>query len=199
MINISLSSLYFGYTIIYLNVIDFATVMDIFGITMERSQAQGFLTFCVPLGGLFGSLLSSYFLKNVSRRNSILYINYAAFLIGCLIFFADLKLYMILRVCQGMCAGLFSAIVPLLIKETTPFELSGVFGAFQQLFITIGIFTACFLSFILSQIYNDPTGSNYWKLIFGFPLLVLTFQTLVLHFVFPYETPKYLVDNNRES
>lgn len=150
MINISLSSLYFGYTIIYLNVIDFATVMDIFGITMEKSQAQGFLTFCVPLGGLFGSLLSSYFLKNVSRRNSILYINYAAFLIGCLIFLADLKLYMILRVCQGMCAGLFSAIVPLLIKETTPFELSGVFGAFQQLFITIGIFTACFLSFILS-------------------------------------------------
>jgi MFS family permease len=62
---------------------------------------------------------------------------------------ADLRLYMMLRVCQGICAGLFSAIVPLLIKETTPFELSGFFGTFQQLFITIGVFTSCFLSFLL--------------------------------------------------
>lgn len=67
-VNISLSSFYFGYIIIYLNVIDFDTVIKIFSIDMEKAQAEGFLTFCVPLGGLFGSLLSSYFIKNISRR-----------------------------------------------------------------------------------------------------------------------------------
>jgi hypothetical protein len=67
-INMSLSSFYFGYTIIYLNVIQFDTVMKIFNINMQKSQAEGFLTFCVPLGGLFGSFLSSYFISNISRK-----------------------------------------------------------------------------------------------------------------------------------
>jgi hypothetical protein len=51
-----------------MNVIEFDTIMNIFSIDMEKSKAEGFLTFCVPLGGLFGSLLSSYFIKNISRR-----------------------------------------------------------------------------------------------------------------------------------
>jgi hypothetical protein len=65
---ISLSSFYFGYTIIYLSVIDFYTVIDIFSIDMERKNAEGLLTFCVPLGGLIGAWASSYFINNISRR-----------------------------------------------------------------------------------------------------------------------------------
>ena len=33
-INFSLSSLYFGYTIIYMNVVEFDTIMDVFDVTM---------------------------------------------------------------------------------------------------------------------------------------------------------------------
>jgi hypothetical protein len=67
-VNISLSAFYFGYTILYLSVIDFGTVIKIYGIEMEPSTAEGILTFCVPLGGLFGALSSSYFIRNLSRR-----------------------------------------------------------------------------------------------------------------------------------
>ena len=82
-------------------------------------------------------------------------INAAAFLLGTLPFFASFKFYMLIRFGQGMCAGIISAVVPLIIKEIAPFELSGFFGVFQQLFITIGIFIACFFSFILGVITND--------------------------------------------
>ena len=87
-----------------------------------------------------------------------MYVNFAAITLGLLLYFASFKFYMIIRIGQGMCAGIFSAIVPLMIKETAPFELSGVFGVFHQLFITIGIFTACILTFILSVITSDDKG-----------------------------------------
>ena len=66
--NICLSSFYFGYTIIYLSVIDFKVIMKIYGIEMGKGDAEGLLTFCVPLGGCLGALASSYFIKKVSRR-----------------------------------------------------------------------------------------------------------------------------------
>jgi MFS family permease len=118
---------------------------------------------------------------------------------GVLVFTANLEMYMLLRIVQGMCAGIYSALVPLIIKELAPFELSGVFGVFPQLFITVGIFVSCFLSFVLSQIYDDPTGSSYWRFIFAFSLVTLVIQTFALKFIFPFETPKYLIENNDES
>lgn len=105
---------------------------------------------------------------------------------GVLIFFADFKFYVLLRLIQGMCAGIFSAIVPLMIKELAPFELSGVFGVFHQLFITIGIFTCCILTFILGVVTDDLSGESYWHLVFGFPLISLTVQTITLNTVFKF-------------
>jgi len=39
-----------------------------------------------------------------------------AFTLGCMIYFVDFKLYMLLRVAQGVCAGIYSALVPLIVK-----------------------------------------------------------------------------------
>lgn len=54
--------------IIYLSVIDFAAIMQVFNINMDPALAEGLLTFCVPLGGLFGSYFSSFFITRLSRR-----------------------------------------------------------------------------------------------------------------------------------
>jgi MFS family permease len=122
-----------------------------------------------------------------------------AFAAGFFIFLVDFKLYMLVRAIQGFCAGSFSALVPLIIKETAPFELSGLFGVFHQLFITIGIFTCCILTYILSLVHKDDTGKTFWHLIFGFPLIIITLQTICLNTLFRYETPKYLIDHNQED
>lgn len=67
-INTSLSSFYFGYSLIYLSVIDFGVVMKQYKIDMNRPDAEGILTFCVPLGGILGAFCSSYFIHKATRR-----------------------------------------------------------------------------------------------------------------------------------
>ena len=115
-----------------------------------------------------------------------------------MIFLVDYQFYMVLRVVQGVCAGVFSALVPLFIKELAPLELAAVFGVFNQLFITLGIFSCCFLTFLLGLWNGDETGRSFWEIVFAAPLLIVGLQTVCLNTVFKMETPQYLVNCNRD-
>jgi hypothetical protein len=66
--NISLSSFYFGYTMIYLTLIDLYTLIDHYSITIDHSVAQGILNACIPAGALIGALISRFVLQSFSRR-----------------------------------------------------------------------------------------------------------------------------------
>lgn len=70
---------------------------------------------------------------------------------------------------------------------------------FHQLFITVGIFLCCLLTYILSLITNDYSGEAYWKFIFAFPLITIVFQTVCLNSIFRFETPKYLIAKSEEE
>lgn len=74
----------------------------------------------VSVGAGFGALGSSIILKNFSRRNSVLLVNAIALICGVLVMIPNLYLFFVLRFFQGACIGLYSAIVPLLIKEYSP-------------------------------------------------------------------------------
>jgi MFS family permease len=116
-----------------------------------------------------------------------------------LIFLVDYKLFMLLRLVQGICAGVFSALVPLIIKELAPLELAGVFGVFNQLFITLGIFSCCFLTFLLGLWQQDESGRRFWEIVFAGSLVTVGLQTLMLHTVFKMETPQYLVNCKQDE
>jgi hypothetical protein len=45
---------------------------------------------------------------------------------------------------------------------------------------------------------NDPTGERTWWIIFGLPQVFIVIQTLLLMFVYPYETPRYLFEKDEE-
>lgn len=100
---------------------------------------------------------------------------------------------MFFRLCQGIVAGAFSAISPLYINELSPTEISGPLGSYTQLLICGGCFFSCIFTYILVKITGDPTGSDFWFIVYGFTEIILIIQSLVLMFVFPYETPKYLL------
>jgi hypothetical protein len=51
----------------------------------------------------------------------------------------------------------------------------------------------------LIKISGDHTGKSFWHIVFAFPEIVIITQTLILAFVFPYETPKYLLSVSREA
>lgn len=72
-------------------------------------------------------------------------------------------------------------------------------GSYTQLMVAFGMFFGCFFSYILSQITGDTTGQDYWYYVYGFPQLTIILQTIVLLFVYPFETPKYLLLKGQEE
>ena len=62
-----------------------------------------------------------------------------------------------MRIIQGVCIGLYSSIVPMYIKEMSPINLAGTFGAFVQVFMAIGTFFAFFFTYLMSLILDDDS------------------------------------------
>ncbi len=56
-----------------------------------------------------------------------------------------------------------------------------------------GVVFACAFQYTLAQIYEDFQSKTIWKYVLGFPLITVSIQTFVLIYIFPYETPKYLI------
>jgi hypothetical protein len=38
-----------------------------------------------------------------------------------------------------------------------------------------------------------------WWMVFGFPLVTLVMQSMLMAWIFRYETPKYLIENGRDQ
>jgi hypothetical protein len=77
-INIALSSFYFGYCVVYFGQLDTQTMLHIIKYDeLNTSVAKGLLNGCIPVGALIGALSSSFLLKNLSRRYSNTHIEIA--------------------------------------------------------------------------------------------------------------------------
>jgi MFS family permease len=107
-------------------------------------------------------------------------------------------------VIQGICVGLYSVIVPLYINEICPLELAGRFGALNQFFIVFGIFIASAIAATTEHSkINTPCPlpkdvPNTWIVVFSIPIVLAVAQILLLKFVYPKETPRYLLSIGKE-
>lgn len=64
--------------------------------------------------------------------------------------------------------------------------------------MAFGVFFACLLQYILNLATNGDE-SSYRPYMFGFTLLTTTLQTVLLLTVYKFETPRYLLEKNREQ
>lgn len=124
-------------------------------------------------------------------------VNAFAVVLGVLAYYQNFTVFFCVRFLQGVAAGLFSTIVPLVNKEFSPAETTNFMGIFCNLLIVVGIFFAYFFKLILSFITFDSTGASYWKTIYALPILVILIQTFVYVTYYPFETPKYLALNGK--
>jgi MFS family permease len=103
----------------------------------------------------------------------------------------------------GVSTGAFSVFVPSFINEITPTELKGPYGAITQLLITFGIFIANVLGTPLpdskTPIDKSFIQTEYWRVLFGLPIVFCIIQSCLLFTVFNYETPKFLKQTGREA
>jgi MFS family permease len=119
--------------------------------------------------------------------------NCIAFVAGLIIFIRNFYTLLFGRFVQGACIGCYITMAPLIIREIAPTEIAGVLGSITQIFMTGGVAFVCVFQYVLAQVFEDKECWIIWPYVFGFPLVTLTLQTLILLFVFPYETPKYLI------
>jgi MFS family permease len=124
-------------------------------------------------------------------RNNIFFPNALAFIVGCLIFVQNFPMLIICRFLQGFAVGMLSSVTPMMLREFSPNEMAGSLGSFTAFHIGIGTLIGCFFPYVLLKITGDLEAKAYWYYVFGLPQAIIILQTLLLAFVFPYETPKY--------
>ncbi|KAF1983156.1 vacuolar protein sorting-associated protein 73 [Aulographum hederae CBS 113979] len=94
------------------------------------------------------------------------------------------------RFLSGIGAGASTVVVPLYISEVSPPKEKGLFGAFTQIMINMGIFIAQLLGFFLSH-------GQYWRIILAAGGMFGLAQTFGL--LFTPESPKWSADQGRLS
>lgn len=122
---------------------------------------------------------------------------YIAFISGSILFVPNQVVLIIMRLIQGTCIGLYCTIVPMYIREISPLHLAGTFGVLFQFFMALGSVFCFILSYLLKIITEDIGLESSWQGVFAFPLFPLLTQILLINFKYPFETPKYLILNNR--
>jgi MFS family permease len=143
------------------------------------------------------------------RRNSIVLTAILSLVGGVMVLIPNFFMLLIGRVIQGLCVGLYSAIVPLFINEFAPLEISGRLGALNQLLIVSGIVVTNVLALFVPEIdlpdnIDDAVIANYpiwssWWIIFGMPLVIAGLQIILLLTLFRRETPRYLYSAGRDE
>ena len=138
------------------------------------------------IGGLGGTLLGSFMTYG---RKLQLMISAVMFVLGSLIMATSsyISLLILGRFIVGLGGGLALFNTPIYINEVSPLNMRGTLGTFSQLAITLGIFVASLLGYLLTE----------WRYILGFPVATGVLQFLCIS-VCP-ESPKWLFIANEAN
>ena len=124
--------------------------------------------------------------RHILDRKCLLLLNVIALIAGGFIYILNFYTLIFFRFVQGFCVGAYSSIVPLIIKELAPTEISGTLGSYAQLMVCSGASFGCIFKYILYKITGDDSGKDYWFITFGVTEITVAIQTFLLLFVFPY-------------
>ncbi|KIM75302.1 hypothetical protein PILCRDRAFT_827406 [Piloderma croceum F 1598] len=157
-------------------------------------NVQGAIVAAIPAGSLVGSLMVTWLGDKIGRKRTII-IAGIIWVIGSTLQCAAINRGMLVagRIISGTSVGLSSAIVPIYQSEITAPAIRGRVIALQQWSITWGILIQYFIQFACSYIDGVASFRIPWGLQM-IPAIVLS-----LGMIFFPESPRWLVDHDRES
>jgi MFS family permease len=116
-LNVGLIAFYFGFSNGYFNSLNFDDVVRIYDLGgMDRAIAQAWTTGVLSLTGFTGTLLCSYLLRVLSRRECLLRVDAAIIIISLLLTIPNIWVLLACRAVQGVCIGVVSSLSPLVIR-----------------------------------------------------------------------------------
>jgi MFS family permease len=139
------------------------------------------------IGGFLGAFLGGPFATKYGRllamRTTTLF-----FIVGPLAsaLASNLQLLVLGRFFSGIGAGASTVVCPLYVAEVSPHDKRGLFGAFTQVMINLGILLAQLLGYFLSH-------DDMWRVILASAALIGALELVGLYFV-P-ESPKWLAEH----
>ena len=95
----------------------------------------------------------------------------------------NIYILFVVRLLQGFCIGMISAVSPLYIREFSPTELASILCPLNQIGIVFGITFSFILTFFLSLFMP---ADIYWRIVFGFPIVTSAIQLYQLQYNYPY-------------
>jgi sugar porter (SP) family MFS transporter len=174
-------------------------IFKTFGISGDNVQVsalKGFIVAAVPLGALFGAMISGMCAQSFGRRRSLMY-TALIFLAGTLItaFAPSIPWVITGRLFMGLAIGISAMIAPMYLSEISPADLRGAIIFLFQLAITIGLLGAFTTNLLLTLWIPDPTIN--WRWMFGvgiIPSALLFIGMLQM----PY-SPRWLILKRRDT
>lgn len=150
----------------------------------------GLVSSLFTLGGLLGALAAGPVTARYGRYRAML-ITTVPFVVGPVfeLLASNIGLLTTGRLISGLGAGAAVVIVPLYISEIAPPEEKGFFGAFTQVMINLGIFTAQLLGYFLSK-------GQLWRIILAVGGAIGILQAVGLA-IAGQESPKWLAENGQ--
>ena len=165
----------------------------------NQSLYEGLLTDAGPIGAAIGSFLGSK-IASRGRRLAFFYGDIIVLIGSGVSMIENMASIWIGRFIYGFSCGIFSVLVPLFINEVAPLELAGSLGAVNQFMVTFGSLVATLVALPVPDPGSEAEAtSNYWRIMFGVPVIVAAVQALLFFCVFRTETPRFLLSRGREE
>uniref|UniRef100_A0AAY5EYE4 Major facilitator superfamily (MFS) profile domain-containing protein n=1 Tax=Electrophorus electricus TaxID=8005 RepID=A0AAY5EYE4_ELEEL len=148
------------------------------------------------IGGLVGAFITSFLIKVLGRKGTLLANNSLAIISALLLALGEkagsFEMLIIGRFIIGVDSGVSLSVLPMYLGEISPCEMRGSIGQFNSVFICLGVFFGQL--FGLPEIFGHE---DRWTFLFGFLAVPAILQLCVLPFL-P-ESPRFLLIERRDE
>lgn len=193
-INASWGSFIFGYNIGVFTSIQPSVAATLGWSGSEETLYITLMSAFMPLGAMFGALISGYLAKRFGRRKALILTDFLVFVGAGVIIIPTTPTFAIGRIITGFCSGIFACLVPMYINETAPLAVAGKVGGIVQFQVTFGIVVAYAIALGLPTGGYKSNPANYlWMAMFAFQTLFALLQLLGFSTAYKNETPTWLI------
>lgn len=198
-IHASTGFFFFGY-----NLACFNTMQENLSIILKWTENNktifiSIISAVLPFGSIFGAIFSGKICAKIGRRYSFILINLIGILSTLLSLITNTYTLILAKLIQGFCVGSFSTIVPLYVNEYVPNNLSGMCGIIYNTNFCLGILMSFLFGLNLPTNSENILNDNWWRFMFFFSSIPNLINTLLMIFVFKYDTPLYLINRIKEN
>eukprot|EP01071_Lankesteria_metandrocarpae_P002878 Lankesteria_metandrocarpae@DN2620_c0_g1_i1.p1 len=168
------------------------------------------------IGGAISCVLSGFLVNKLGCRKALLITDglvTVGFILGCCS--VNFTTLLISRLIIG-CVGMFSVATPTYIAEVTPPRMRGPYQVVMQSLLQLGVFVGTLLGLPFStspsamdgEVQPTPEQIDFqlstfdkvwWRVMQGFPLIIVAMGVVSFALIYQHETPYYLVRHGHSS